>query len=142
MTVATYAGSTGSNERRDAVQRLRHARADVVYVPSEPLQLLLGFHRMTTSFTWTQDLMEHPFDTFLDWLVEHEWSASRVSIVIAVTLTFTHNAGTAANPRPIGAHVLMFLFAAFLNAFPEYFTMECIVNAGRPIDAIDWKMAL
>jgi len=41
--------------------------------------------------------------------------------------------GTAAIPNPTGPQVRMVLFLASLSAFPEYFTILCIVKAGNPI---------
>ena len=43
---------------------------------------------------------------------------------------------------PIGPYDRMVVFFAFFNALPEYLTILWIVNAGRPILATVWKIAL
>lgn len=43
---------------------------------------------------------------------------------------------------PIGPYVLILVFLASFRARPEYFTILWIVNAGKPMLARPWKMAL
>ena len=51
-------------------------------------------------------------------------------------------AGKSGLLTPIGPHVLIVVFLTSFKALPEYRTMLCIVNAGKPILATLWKTAL
>ena len=81
-------------------------------------------------------IVKHPFHCLFHRLVEHVrqgWDGCQSKLCITVSQYYLQSF---ISLTPIGPHVLTVVFFALLNALPEYFTILCIVNAGRPILAI------
>ena len=96
-------------------------------------------HRLGTPKGF-KGLVECPLSCVLDGLVKEEgqeWHGGEPELcnMAHVSSSRQEQRKTLGRPTPIGPYVLILTFFASFNALPEYLTMLCIVNAGKPIEA-------